>query len=556
MVLIDAYQQIINHHSYVFFGRKGSGKSTLQEIIENYDPEEFSNQYQTLYPIKFDKMELESLYSLYSYISKETNNLFRTSDIIQVFWELFFIIAAIVTVIRDYEKNRITDSEQKKRIAPIHSKAIELFSVDCAEEISEEAIFSLSRESIKKQYKFFNRANSSINSNEETAIVVSLSSIKIAKSLFSNNIFDLFEKVVSRCQKCIMIFIDAFDVNSEGFSQKTKLLPKNAYQEKIDRIIFEADYYKNLINVISEIKANNKIKCLTKTHFCIILPEDRIKLIQYSERDFIKRNVSIVRWDPVFLVRMITKRLSMVNKVEALPKGSDFENFNYILENFYPSVPLKFTFITDRFEAQIDLFTYLLSLSFWRPRDILIHMGYILAAIDGDNNKISNQTLRILLNNSSSEIIEHEFFKEFETVLYNLEKIIFSFENKSIILTSEECYKIINNIEFKLANESNYKKYEDKMRFLYEIVFLGVVRNKNSKSRNEFGTEYCFVFNEGIRPFESINFDSDVDSVKFVINHLFFNYLNLNYNFDKFIQNYSEDYFISNHQLRKITRFF
>lgn len=188
-----------------------------------------------------------------------------------------------------------------------------------------------------------------------------------------------------------MIFIDAFDVNSEGFSQKTKLLPKNAYQEKIDRIIFEADYYKNLINVISEIKANNKIKCLTKTHFCIILPEDRIKLIQYSERDFIKRNVSIVRWDPVFLVRMITKRLSMVNKVEALPKGSDFENFNYILENFYPSVPLKFTFITDRFEAQIDLFTYLLSLSFWRPRDILIHMGYILAAIDGDNNKISNR---------------------------------------------------------------------------------------------------------------------------------------------------------------------
>lgn len=246
----------------------------------------------------------------------------------------------------------------------------------------------------------------------------------------------------------------------------------------------------------------------------------------------------------------------MVNKVEALPKGSDFENFNYILENFYPSVPLKFTFITDRFEAQIDLFTYLLSLSFWRPRDILIHMGYILAAIDGDNNKISNQTLRILLNNSSSEIIEHEFFKEFETVLYNLEKIIFSFENKSIILTSEECYKIINNIEFKLANESNYKKYEDKMRFLYEIGFWGVVRNKNSKSRNEFGTEYCFVFNEGIRPFESINFDSDVDSVKFVINHLFFNYLNLNYNFDKFIQNYYEDYFISNHQLRKITRFF
>ena len=114
MVLIDAYQQIINHHSYVLFGRKGSGKSTLQEIIENYDPEEFSNQYQTLYPIKFDKMELESLYSLYSYISKETNNLFRTSDIIQVFWELFFIIAAIVTVIRDYEKKQNNRFRAKK----------------------------------------------------------------------------------------------------------------------------------------------------------------------------------------------------------------------------------------------------------------------------------------------------------------------------------------------------------------------------------------------------------------------------------------------------------
>lgn len=554
MVLIDAYQQIINNESDVFFGRKGSGKSTLKEIIENYDPEAFANHFKTLYPITFEKMNLESLYELYSYISSNTDNLFRSSDIIQIYWELIFIITAIVTVTRDYEKNRITDYSQKSRIAPVYKKTLELFSVDFAEEINEEAIFSLSRESIKKQYELFKNTNETFKINSETALVANLSSIKIAKSLFSNTIFDEFERVVHRCQKNIMIFIDAFDMNSEGFGLKTKLLPDNAYQEKIDRTIFESDYYKNLINVVSEIKENNKISCLSKTHFCIILPEDRIKLIQYSDRDFIKRNVSILQWDPVFLVQMINKRLSMISDIDDLPYLSDFDNFKYILENYYPSIPLTFNLITKRFESQIDLFTYLLSLSFWRPRDILIHMGYILAAID--KNKINNQTLRILLNNSCSEIIEQEFFKEFENIIYNLETIVYSFENKSIILSSEECYKILNKIEFKLSNKNNCTKFEDKMRLLYEIGFLGVIRPNNIRRRNEFGSEYCFIYNEGIRPFESINFDSEMDNVKFIINHLFFNYLNLNYNSDRFIENFSKDYFISNHQLRSVIKFF
>ena len=554
MVLIDAYQQIINNESDVFFGRKGSGKSTLKEIIENYDPQAFANQFKTLYPIKFEKMNIESLYELYSFISNSTNNLFRSFDIIQIYWELVFVIISIVTVIKDYEKSRITDYSQKIHIAPVYTKALELFSVNNAEEISEEAIFSLSRESIKKQYELFKNSEDTFRINSETTLVTNLSSIKIIKSLLSNTIFEEFERVVNRCQKHIMIFIDAFDVNSEGFGLKTKLIPDNEYQEKIDRTIFELDYYKNLVNVVSEIKENNRIRCLSKSHFCIILPEDRIKLIQYSDRDFIKRNISILKWDPVFLVQMINKRLAMICNIDEFPYSSDFKNFEYILENCYPSIPLKFNLITKKFESQIDLFTYLLSLSFWRPRDILIHMGYILAAID--NNKINNQTLRILLNNSSSDIIEHEFFKEFENIIYNLETIVYSFENKSIILSSEECYKTLNKIEFKLANKNNLTKFEDKMKLLYEIGFLGVIRPNNTRRRNEFGSEYCFIYNEGVRPFESINFESEMDNVKFIINHLFFNYLNLNYNYDKFIENYSKDYFISNHQLRSVIKFF
>ena len=87
---------------------------------------------------------------------------------------------------------------------------------------------------------------------------------------------------------------------------------------------------------------------------------------------------------------------------------------------------------------------------------------------------------------------------------------------------------------------------------MYEIGFIGIVLPDNIKEQYERQTEYCFYYNEGIKPFEYINFEKNFGNFKFVINHLFYNYLNLNYNSDAFVEGFTKEYLISNHQLRNL----
>lgn len=65
IVVTDAYLQIINQESFVFSGRKGSAKTTLVEIIEKYDHENFESQYKRLYPLIFEKMNVEIFFETF-----------------------------------------------------------------------------------------------------------------------------------------------------------------------------------------------------------------------------------------------------------------------------------------------------------------------------------------------------------------------------------------------------------------------------------------------------------------------------------------------------------
>lgn len=550
MILTDAYSQIINQESFVFSGRKGSGKTTLIELIEKYDYEKFTNRYKHLYPISFDKMNVEYLYDNYVNTCQKNPNLFRTSDFVNTFWELFFIFSSIIIICKEYENNRIVDSIQIFEVVQIYEKIKSILKVDSFQNISTESVFAFTNNAMKKRYDVLCAQNKD-SLNLPIILVANLNSNSIARNTIGSKVFELFERVVNRCQKKIMIFIDGFNSYSEIFKTISKSLPAHEYKEKIRRDMFETDLYKGLISVVTEIKDSGKIEALKNVHFCIVLPEDRIEQIRISDRDFIKKKISTLRWDAILLINMVNKRLLAINDFESNTK-SPFILFDDYMKNFYPEIPASYKFMIKGRETRIELFTYLLSLSFWRPRDILIHLSVLIAAIRDESFEMSDRTLRALLNSSSERIIKDEFYKEYENTIYNLEDIIRSFENKSIILTPNECYKIINNIPFLITTEKRIKDFESKMRFLYEIGFIGVILPENIKEHCEYQTEYCFFYNEGIKPFELINFDSDLRNFKFVINHLFYNTLNLNYNSDTFIEGFSEDYFISNHQLRNL----
>lgn len=551
MVLTDAYTQIINQESFIFTGRKGSGKTTLKELIENYDPRNFLNNYKTLYPIVFDSMNIQYLLDLYEEISSKCGNLFRHTDILKIFWELFFTYSAMLVVTKDFENNRINDTVQRNRIQPLYNEIKGIFEQDSLSNVNTEAIFTLTRDSISEQFKRINDKYIE-NAKLNTILTANLNAVSIAKSTITNNLFASFCNIVERCQKKIMLFVDGFDTYADDFWKASKAYPTEMIVERNKRELFETDFYKVLINVVNDIKENRNKSHFSNTHFCIMLPENVLERVKQADRDFIKKKVSVLRWDARYLVDMVNRRLLAINSMED-SKNQSFDLFKAYMNKFYPQIPMQYRFRFNNREINIDLFNYFLSLSFWRPRDILTHLGYLIGAIDtATKDMLSERTLRALLLRSSEDIIEKEFFNEYASTIYNLQEILFAFEGKNIVLTANDCYKTINSKQFSFASKDDDQDFESKMRFLYEIGFIGVILPPEQKARYEYATEYCFIFNEGIRPFELINFDSDLSNTKFIINHLFYNYLNLNYNSEVFIEEYSEDYYISNHQTRKL----
>ncbi len=550
MILIDAYNRIIKQESFVFSGRKGSGKTTLIELIEKYDYKQFANMYKTLYPISFDRMNVEALYDSYTNIGKTSGRLFAQYDIIRIFWELFLIFSSMIVLCKEYENGRITDKIQSNDFVQVYEKLRNIIKVNSFKDFSTEGVFSLANTSMKKRYEIIYEQYKD-NINLDTILVANLNSFNIARTMVGAKIFDAFEKVLNRCQKKIMIFIDGFNSDSETFKVITKALPSSKDEEKNKRNMFETDLYKGLINVVTEIKEEKRSELFKNVHFCIVFPEDRIEQIRLSDRDFIKKNVSNLRWDGILLANMVNKRLLAINEFNDCPLDP-FDLFRDYMKKFYPGIPSSYKFRLKNKEIEVDLFIYFLSLSFWRPRDILVHLSILIAAIEDETFLMSSTTLRTLLYNSSEQIIKDEFCKEYQNVIYNLEDIINAFKNKNIILNPSECYDILKSLPFQLTSENPIVSFKDKLKFLYEIGFIGIVLPINVKEQYERQTEYCFYYNEGMKPFEYINFDGNFGNFKFVINHLFYNYLNLKYNSDSFIEGFTKDYLISNHQLRNL----
>lgn len=109
MIKMPAYNAIINQSSYFVIGRKGSGKTTLLETIENLEPDVFTKRYKILSPINAEDISINSIYSCAESLWND-KDFISTSEITDLYWEIFFVIQIMFTVSLEFEnKNLDTD---------------------------------------------------------------------------------------------------------------------------------------------------------------------------------------------------------------------------------------------------------------------------------------------------------------------------------------------------------------------------------------------------------------------------------------------------------------
>ena len=218
-----------------------------------------------------------------------------------------------------------------------------------------------------------------------------------------------------------------------------------------------------------------------------------------------------------------------------------------------PAISEEVSIEINGISKNVSLFEYLLRVSFWRPRDILKYYAVLYNAnqtVDNPRiNKLDSDTVKIIINNKADDIVKTEFINEYDKVFINLSKVMLAFYSKHIILTAKEICEILSKTPFITTFAFDCEQIINKICLLYELGVLGLkIFPKLIKARG-IGNEWCFTFNEGLKPLEvlDLGFSQDTTDIKFVLNPIFSKKLCLEFNTTELVGVFGKEYLADNH---------
>jgi len=128
------------------------------------------------------------------------------------------------------------------------------------------------------------------------------------------------------------------------------------------------------------------------------------------------------------------------------------------------------------------------------------------------------------------------------TSLVNLDEVLRKFYSKKQLITSAELKSILENIHFDFAySVEKETTLEEKIRYLYEIGFLGVNASQEMVARFSLSMKHAFYFNEGDSIMEGEGKDP-YGGYEFIIHPIFCEYLRLDISNQEIVLLYSWDY--------------
>lgn len=554
----EAYKNILSEEGTSFLvGRKGSGKTTFFEVLEKYDPAEFDKRFKLLRPISVEDIREEYLYSIYSKY-KNDHIILGRPRIIDLFWEIFLSFCAIYIVCVENENCRIRDERKHifDKLANKIRKKIGVRVLDTND--AKRSLFSLSAE----LWDAFLDHGLLEHANTEAflaSIDANFNVDNILCDFFGRGIYVQFEKAVEQCNKKILVALDKFDAISDDFRRNIKSDYTSSDEElrenAKERSEFDSLLYRSLVITVERLKQADS-GLMGHTEFCIIIPQDRVLQIKSVDRDFTKKSFVSLSWDAIELLNIIVLRLIKLFGISETTKEDIISQFEDIMKKYMSTIPLEVIIDEHGTQKRIGLFQYLLRISFWRPRDIIKYFSVLYDANEKNAQRhrtIDMSTLKALLNGVTNDIIENEFFNEYNKVVYNLEDLLERFEGKNMLLCSEEFFQIMSGFKFERAGGVLESNLADIVKLMYEYGIIGLKFDPDYVKTKNIGYPICFVHNEGMFPFNCSIKDvlGKHKSIRIVLNPIFSKRFSLHYNTSDVIGAYDWDYLHHNH-LRKM----
>jgi hypothetical protein len=505
-----SYKRISDQHSLIVTGRKGSGKSTVSEMLSINKKAEYLDTVN----IQGDYMNMELLYAIFSQQPTRTDSseLLSQLDCFSYAWQAFMYICCMDIFV--HSRKRIK-SDNINKLGKFLNKIIQ------KENISETIqLLSLTN----RHYVYFTYCFSQTRYFIDKAIALSRSDEKHFYADLKNRLdrqnyiefvigsdhLSALSCLFKRTRKKVLITLDGLDTRFDLFRRNAREV--NDKEVLLHRSHFESDWLRSLVMLVINMHENrfrDLVSIDESLDFCIAAPEDRFYELMRSELDSSRYSgrYTTLSWTGVELSILLRKRLERLsNSFQTNSALKPRLRLDEILEHSFSYLPRQVSFVFNEKPYEIDLFLYVLRHTFWRPREILLYYADILAMAEpvsrrGDH--ITSEDIRATIKKHVYQVLRDEFFNEFSSTLFNLEDIVNLFSDANQIISYEDVMQKLSSMPFQFAVEraDNMTPFE-KFSFLYQIGFIGVKTHVTEQEALNL-SDYSFMFNDGMAPLRS-----------------------------------------------------
>jgi energy-coupling factor transporter ATP-binding protein EcfA2 len=531
-VKTDVFNKVRQQEAWFIIGRKGSGKSTITDVLPNIDP----HYYLFTVAIYANDISLHTCYNIFTANGKgfdsDSKNIWTLIKAFKACWEAFIYLCIIYKLVQQYEKGDFRDVE-------IHN--IRKFK--------------------KVTYEILNQKRTGVEQSDmNTLFLHAFSSIaeytdQVIKSARPNKFFgadigrgidarsyryfvipsktlDALHDVIARFGKKILVTFDGIDTDFDLFRKESIRGKTDDIQ---DRAIFEVDWLNALMLLVLNqgVVKDESRKLYDQLHFCITIPKDRFLEVREIDRDTYRHNGKFapLNWSGIELAILLRKRLEKLIfcKSDKVLKPED--RLAQVLSTCFPKLPREISFEFNSRKYSINLFFYVLRHTFWRPRDILFYYTSLLALVkecEFKKTAVTSEQVREVIRLTTKKVVKGEFINEFNVSFGNIEDVLEGFRGKKQTLSYDEIASILNGMDIRLASGSlNEISIADKIEFLYQIGVIGLEIGRDIVDKFYSINKHAFIFNEGSFVLEQIGKDNFL-SQSFVIHPVFCEYLQIN----------------------------
>jgi hypothetical protein len=529
-----AFRAIGSNHRMAFTGRKGSGKTTLLKIYKYQNSDRYFD------PIDVEVNDWNLHYLLGELVFKPTESDLRYTEeesrVFDFIWPVFLSLCLVKSLLASNSSLSANELLPKMTHARRFSKCndrYELLFALAIELVKEFIQNSIDHSPTESEGEFRIELLGRLNVRACTEFVLGKGYAKILGVAHNDE-----------RKRRFLFCLDRFDTEIQKYRKDLK---DHNYsdEERGRRETREVFWIQGLVELIDYLRSPDRFspnhefyqKIGPLVDFCVPLPKDRLYEVQLRRRDSTVSEINEeINWQPYELLTMLRRRLQSIWQVsnDQLDKPSwprARQRYERVLELSLRRIPKTVDISINGKRFPSDLFLDVLRHTFFRPRDVIIYYARIVLAVEAAHRRgqrLSSGAVARLISEQTYKIVEDEFLGEFLDTFKNVREVLHRFRGSTQLLSFDELSEKLDDCVFKIYGEEGISSLGERIRFLYEIGFIGVCSSAGHLGNVPINDYDFYFINPRIA--EALEQTNVLQSLKFAIHPVFIEYLTLKLN--------------------------